>query len=35
LTERFGKGFSVSTLKQTRVFYKIYATKVNATTYPI
>jgi len=35
LTERFGKGFSVTTLKHTRFFYKMYATKVNAASYPI
>ena len=35
LTERFGKGFSVTTLKFTRIFYKTYATIVNKTSYTI
>jgi len=35
LTERFGKGFSVTTLKLTRIFYKTYASVVNKTSYTI
>ena len=32
LTERFGKGFSVTAVRHTRAFYKTYVTKVNSTT---
>ena len=35
LTERFGKGFSLSTLKTTRVLYKTYVSIVNKTSYTI